>query len=449
MIRILLLLAALPFVAPAQLQLYVAPPNSETALTSFYDQGTVATGDSLDTRYRVRNHGVSAVTITKLGVAGAGFKLIAQPSLPYTIAPGLNLDFTVRFQASEYGSYSANLSVNSISLLVRATALAGVTVKANGSVVSAGASIDLGRAERGGSTAMPFELVNATTQTVPVRSVQVTGVAFRLDNAPAITELPAGAAVPFVIRFQPAAAGVFTGLLSIDGREFRLTGAASEPPFTRPSVVLDTFTSESARQGRVSVRFPSPSKASGDGTLQILFQPAAGIDNDSGILFPASGGRTIPLKVNEGDVEARFGETPQAVFQTGTTAGTIVLTAMIGGFTEQTSVVIPAAAVKFDQTAALKNGSSLEVQLSGFDNTQSTGNVSFTFYDRGGQAVQPGAIRVNARDDFKRYFDASKLGGTFQLRATFPVAGSISNIESVEVEFTNTAGGARTSRLRF
>ena len=375
--------------------------------------------------------------------------MLGQQSLPYTVAPGLNMDFTVRFQVNDYGSYSANLSVNGISLLIRATAIAGVAVKANGSSVAAGASIDFGRAERGSFTAMPFELVNATAQTVIVRSVDVTGAAFRIENAPSMGELPAGVNAPFAIRFQPPAAGVFTGSLVIDGREFRLTGAASEPPFARPSVVLDTFTAESAKQGRVSVRFAAPSKANGTGTLSISFQPLTASDNDSGILFPASGSRTIPLKVNEGDTEARFGESTQAVFQTGTTAGPMVLTAAIGGFSEQTSVVIPGSPVRFDQTAAARNGNSLEVQLSGFDNTQSTADVAFTFYDRKGQPVQPGAIRVNARDDFKRYFDSSKLGGTFQLKATFPVAGGIADIESVEIEFANTAGAAKTSRLRF
>jgi hypothetical protein len=172
-------------------------------------------------------------------------------------------------------------------------------------------------------------------------------------------------------------------------------------------------------------------------------------DNDSGILFPGSGSRTIPFTVKEGEAEARFGDVTQAVFQTGTTAGNIVLTAEVGGFTEQTNVVIGSAAVRFDQSAAARNGNSLEVKLTGFDNTHSVGEIAFTFYDRSGQPVQPGAIRVNARDDFKRYFEASTLGGVFALRATFPVAGNAADIQGVEVEFANSHSTTRTPRLKF
>jgi hypothetical protein len=123
--------------------------------------------------------------------------------------------------------------------------------------------------------------------------------------------------------------------------------------------------------------------------------------------------------------------------------------AEIGGYTEQTSIAITGAAVKLDRSTATRNGNSLELQLTGFDNTRSTGELTFTFYDRQGRPVQPGAIKADARDDFKRYFDTSKLGGTFSLRATFPVAGNASEIESVEVEFANTRGSSRSPRMRF
>jgi hypothetical protein len=125
------------------------------------------------------------------------------------------------------------------------------------------------------------------------------------------------------------------------------------------------------------------------------------------------------------------------------------LTAEIGGYTERTSILIAGTNVKFDQSVAARNGNSIEVQLTGYDNTQSAGEVSFTFYDRSGKMVQPGALKVNARDSFKRHFESSKLGGTFSLRASFPVAGNASEIESVEVDLGNSTGSSRSTRLRF
>src|SRR3712207_8555524 len=71
---------------------------------------------------------------------------------------------------------------------------------------------------------------------------------------------PRSTLFPYTTLFRSA--GVFTGRLAIDGREIRLTGAAVEPPFTRPAVFLESFAAESAQQGRVSVRFASPDRKS-------------------------------------------------------------------------------------------------------------------------------------------------------------------------------------------
>jgi hypothetical protein len=89
------------------------------------------------------------------------------------------------------------------------------------------------------------------------------------------------------------------------------------------------------------------------------------------------------------------------------------------------------------------------VDVKGFDNTHSLGPVAFMFFDRTGAPVQPGAIRVHAQADFRRYFESSTVGGSFSLKASFPVAGSITDIRGVEVEVTNSVGAARSTRIEF
>ena len=76
-------------------------------------------------------------------------------------------------------------------------------------------------------------------------------------------------------------------------------------------------------------------------------------------------------------------------------------------------------------------------------------NLVFTQFNRSGNPVQPVEIRVNAREDFRRYFESSTIGGAFALRATFPVAGPINEVDSVEVELVNSGGSTKTTRLRF
>jgi hypothetical protein len=262
--------------------------------------------------------------------------------------------------------------------------------------------------------------------------------------------LQPGASVTFTLVFEPAAAGVYAGTLRIDQRSYRITGAATEPPMLRPSVVIESIPTASAQQARVAVRFPAPSRASGPGRLRIDFEPAATArDNDTAILFAASGSRTIAFTVSEGDSAARFGNAFDTVFQTGTTAGTIVLTAETGGYTEQARVTIGAAPVRLDAVRATRSGNMLEVIANGYDNTHAGSTLAFMFYDSSGRAVTAEPVRADASADFRRYFESATLGGAFSLRAVFPVAGDAWLVSGVELEVTNPAGTTRSERIRF
>ena len=98
----------------AQVQLLlVDAPGSEKPVSTLYQVGSAPVGDRLDTVFRVRNTTQAALTIRTLTIGGTGFSMFGQPSLPHTLAPGLNMDFTVRFAPRDYGSYSANLNVAS------------------------------------------------------------------------------------------------------------------------------------------------------------------------------------------------------------------------------------------------------------------------------------------------------------------------------------------------
>jgi hypothetical protein len=76
-----------------------------------------------------------------------------------------------------------------------------------------------------------------------------------------------------------------------------------------------------------------------------------------------------------------------AVFQTGTTWGTIgfsasVNTAVAG--TASASMAIPATPLVVDHAIATSRSGDLDIQVWGYDNTYSAGGMSFTFYDLNG-----------------------------------------------------------------
>ncbi|MEJ7608819.1 MAG: choice-of-anchor D domain-containing protein [Bryobacteraceae bacterium] len=438
----------LPCLAIAQLQLYVAPQGSEVAVSGVYDLGATSVGERLDTRFRIRNAGQVAANLTSLSIAGSGFTLFGQPSLPHIVAPGTNVDFTVRFSPANFGAYSANIAVNGLALLVRASATAGAILEANGSAINSGETVDFGRVERSQRGEVKFRLLNPVSQAVRVSTLVVTGTAFQARVRPLPIEIAPRGIEEFQIIFEPKSAGIHTGTLTVDGRAFRLTGA-SEPPLPRLLVVLEPPVLTSGQQGKVSIRFGETVRASGVGQVKIEFRPAGVADNDSAIQFIKSSSRAVPVSVSPGSSFAMILNEADSAFQTGTTAGTMVFTVELGGYTEQTSVTIAPALIMLDSVKASRTGNALEVQLTGFDNTRTVGQVSFTFFDRSGNPVQPGIIRLDAGSDFKRHFESSKLGGLFFLRAAFPVAGDASGIVAAEAQIVNSNGTTKTQRLQF
>jgi hypothetical protein len=447
MIRSFALLLFAAAAASAQMQLMVVDaPGSEKPVSNLYQIGSAAVGDRVDTTFRVRNTSQStSLVIRSLTLGGAAFTMFGQPSLPHTIAPGLNMDFTVRFSPRDFGSYSANLSVNGAALLLAGTSAAAPTLSADGNPLQSGSSVDLGLVERGTTASKSFHLENTTSERVRVQATAITGKYFRLAQELSMPlELAPHTSIDFNLLFAPAASGVFEGALVIDGRTYRLTGAANEPPFPKPAIVVDLPNPTSGQQGRVSVRFGQASRAIGSGKLSIEFRPSVNAVLDDEAVKFLRGDRTGTFRVEEG-TEAPVSE---LTFQTGTTAGTIVFTAEVGGWSVNTSVEIAPERVRIDKTRAVRNASMLEIEITGYDNNHAPGQLSFTFYNSKGAVVQPGAITVDSSPEFRKYFEKSTLGGAFTLKAVFPVAGQIADIASVEVELVNPAGATRSGKVQ-
>ena len=145
-------------------------------------------------------------------------------------------------------------------------------------------------------------------------------------------------------------------------------------------------------------------------------------------------------------MQVHFGDLLAVAFQTGTTAGTIGITVELGGVTDRKAIVIPPAPVGIVSAQGTKSANSVELRVSGFDNTRTAGAIVYTFYDAVGAALPPIAVENSA--DFAAFFAASDTGGAFALRAVFPVTGDTSKIAAFEVELKNSAGTASTGRVR-
>jgi hypothetical protein len=157
----------------------------------------------------------------------------------------------------------------------------------------------------------------------------------------------------------------------------------------------------------------------------------------------------VQFEIAPDDVVVGFGGQTTLGFQTGTTAGTILFTVEAGGFTDQVVVGIGPEGIRIDKASGTRRAGSLEVQISGFDNTRTVSNMDFTFYSTQGQPLPGMPIRVPVARDFERWWQESKLGGIVGFRASFPVTGDATQIGSVEVEIINSVGTSSTQRLSF
>lgn len=439
--RLLQLVLACATMASAQLQmLQVTGPGVEKEAPAVLAMGSIPVGESASVTLRVRNASLqTALVIRTIVLGGAGFTMTGQPTLPHQLAPGFNMDVTIRFAPRDFGSYSANFSVNGVSILLTGSTTAAPTLWTGGTQIPSGSVVDLGLAERGTTITKLFRVENTTQETVYIQSATVTGSQFKLPQSfPAPLELAPRNAFEFPVLFTPTASGVFQGAIVIDGRTYRITGSANEPPFPKPTIVVDLPNPGSAQQGKVSVHLSQASRSIGTGKLRIDFS-----GSDDAVRFLKGTSRTATFEVVEGTTIPL----PELTFQTGTSAGTIVFTAEVGGWTATASVEIAPQRVFIEKTRAVKNGSLLQVEITGYDNTRSLDELAFTFYTARGETIQPGAIRVKSGSDFRRFFETSTAGGVFSLKAVFPVAGSLADISSVELQLTNIPGATASGKI--
>jgi hypothetical protein len=405
-----------------------------------FDMGQAQAGGTVTLPLRLANVAAVSETLYLLEIQGpAGFSINAQTALPITIPPrdtyptGLFLDLSIVFRpscATPLGGASARLNINTTTYLVTATVTQAVQACALAPLTLEPASVNFGKAFRGTSVAPRTVVIsNPNDQQVVVDTLAVTGQAFDCP-ACAPTTLAANGSVSLTIGWQPT--GTDTGTLTVNQQTVSLTGTAIEPPAI-VDITADRVLAN-RQEARISVKFASPAQASGSGLLKLDF---IGKDDTARGFLP-TGTKTlassVPFTIAEGQDTA-----PAIPFETGTTTGTLLFTATLGDETKQVTFQIGPAAVGIDSVRASRGATGVLVTVTGFDNTRSVSQASFTFYDTSARTIGSGAIAVDVTAAFQSYFQHSGTG-SFVLRAAFPVTGNITQIGSVAVRLTNSAG---------
>jgi len=449
----------LPLAAMAQLEVLVVNGTTETPVGAVVNV-TASPGDTVTTTFSVRNTGSAPAVLNTLSLAGAGFSFAAVPQLPYTLPPytGSPLSeaqFQVSFNPTAVLTYNAFLNVNDIQVILQGNVAqsAVLTLAGSSTPIAAGSIVDFGSVLSGQNKLLAFNLSNPGSTAISVGTLSVAGTGFKGPiGASAPISLAPGQTVSFQVEFLPNSGQTFQGTLTVDQRTFNLTGQGLNPPLPEASIVFGSSVGQSAQQNNVSIPLASASQVAGTGTLTMAFKPSVpGVQDDPAIQFLSGPTRNATVTISSGDTAATFdGGAQDLAFQTGTTAGTITFTLTLNGNSTpaaQATLTIAPAAVNLQQVTCVRLLGELNVSVTAWDNTYSASELSFTFLDKKGAQVAPGAIPVNAASDFQSYFAATQAGGMFGLLAAFPVTGDTSQIASVNFQITNSVGTTQVTGI--
>jgi len=203
----LLLLAVSPAFAQVVLVL-----SDGTPAPGLYDLGAVDSGQVATARLRLRNMSTTGATVSSLSLAGVGFSLTA-PATPFGIPALGAVDFTVNFQATGTGSYSAGLRADGIAILLTASVLPSLTYRTDGSNgLALLTGLDFGAVARGTTAQRRVTVRNETAGILSVPPISVQGEAFALAaGAPSGQVLQPQQGGEFNVVFSPQSTGARQG----------------------------------------------------------------------------------------------------------------------------------------------------------------------------------------------------------------------------------------------
>lgn len=435
-------------------------PNSSTPI-NFVNTLTTNTAQIPFTLTNGSSSTINPQTLVSLTVATNNpNSTFALSALPSSLAPNTSLTFTVTFAPGTATTYQTNLIVGSSSYPLQGSGIASVLGDISSLVITyvdstgvrltaqPATPISLGQSIAGGTgtNSFTFNLSNPSTtiSAVTVSALSISGTGFSISSAPSLPfNIAPGSSATFTLSFNASSTGTFSGVLTIGTRLFAVTGQGIASPLPDPSFQLDGQPLVNQKQANLSISFPTAATISAIGTLTLKFTPSvSNVTDDPAVVFTATNGRQLQIDVANGATVGKYAGQTAITFQSGTTAGTLTFTLIFPNKNPYSqSFAITPAQVQVNSISAVRQDPNLVITLSGYDNTYSLGQLGFLFYDTAGKPITAKALSVDAASAFKQlFFVSNQAGGAFSLRASFPVTGQVTDIGSVALTLTNSAG---------
>jgi hypothetical protein len=432
----------------------------------------IAVGEKSSVTVRVKNTGNADGRITAIGVQGVSFAVGDAPFLPAVLTPGSTATVSVTFTPATPGRFTGRLRIGDDSFDVVSNGLGAILSYSymTGPVTTPlanGGTVNFPPVAAGATSTVQMMITNTGTSPAAVNSVGVlaTGTTFMTSNVPRLpATLNPGQSLMFGVMFMPVATGSLTGTLRVDAATFTLAGLASQPPaISRYQFSGASGTQQPGQQLSVGLALADTYPLTLRGTLTLAFNSDV-FANDPAVQF-AVGGRTVNFSIPAGQKDAVFAPGQTTVrLQTGTVAGTIVLTPSFqsdGGIAltptdpPALTLTVPSATPRLQavQTTG-KTASGFSVLVTGYATSRQITQIDLTFTPTSGENVPTTRITIPADASFNAWYQgttSSQFGSQFTATIPITLSGDLVNvatlyetIKSVSVTLTNRVGASNT-----
>lgn len=443
-----------------------AAPNQAIQLAS------TPVGDSTTVLFRLRNQTTLDLTIPTISVAGASFGLQDVPILPVTMPPGDSQLFSIVFRPTAPGRQTGTLRVGSDIFFLTGEGIgplltysyrnpAGVTtVLPLGNVVFPGAQV-------GGASTVEFIIRNSGSAPAPIVSIGVVSAGAPVFAIEGLQALPAAIApsgsMVFTIRFSPLNTTLATASLRVNNDAFSLGGIGTNAQPLPSYTIEGPTTVQPFQQPTLGVTLAAPYSVNVTGTLTLSTESDTGV-SDPSVQF-STGGRVVSFSIPAGATKAVFPNgSNQLKYQTGSVAGTIVLTPAFGtegglNLTPENPRTLRAAlAAAAPQLAGVgvdnRTATGFTLSMVGYTTTRSLTKAKITFKGKSGFNFPKTEFEMDLTAASFIWFNSptsAQFGGQFLMQLPFSVSNSdtseealppIQAIESVTVSVSNSVGSS-------
>ena len=183
--------------------------------TTALNFGNVLVNGSATQAVTLHNPGQTSVTVSQVGVTGAGFA-ISGMAAPVTIPAGQSVALQAKFAPSAAGAANGAISITSDAQTpTAAVALNGTGVSATYTMSLSPATVSFGNVNAGSSATQTVQLSNTGNSSVTVSQIAATGTGISVSGLSTPVTLAPSQTVALTVKFAPATSGTSTGSLTV------------------------------------------------------------------------------------------------------------------------------------------------------------------------------------------------------------------------------------------